>query len=198
MPILDTTTCMMACLAALGDSPNLFPFSSVTGIPYLSSLNDTESLIRRRKRTRTSSRFQRNESVPVSHLCLMKGMLMQLAAATAANGTNRLTIGGRRCGKWESIGRHGRTCFKFGEFVQLSRMTYWSQRFESQCGDHGSSCCADVGGTKLTAESWTPLLATTISQFGSRNFLLPCWMNLIFGMLKKKCIFFFSFILRSI
>lgn len=38
MPILDTTTCMMACLAALGDSPNLFPFSSVTGIPNFNSL----------------------------------------------------------------------------------------------------------------------------------------------------------------
>lgn len=40
MPILDTTTCMMACLAALGDSPNLLPFSSVTGIPYFNSLED--------------------------------------------------------------------------------------------------------------------------------------------------------------
>lgn len=40
MPILDTTTCMMACLAALGDSPNLLPFSSVTGIPYFNSLDD--------------------------------------------------------------------------------------------------------------------------------------------------------------
>lgn len=27
----------------------------------------------------------------------MKGMLIQLAAATAAKGTNRLMIGGRRC-----------------------------------------------------------------------------------------------------
>lgn len=33
-----------------------------------------------------------------SDLCLMKGMLIQLAAATAAKGTNRLAIGGRRCG----------------------------------------------------------------------------------------------------
>lgn len=35
--------------------------------------------------------------VVLPYLCLMNGMLMQLAAATAANGTNRLTIGGRRC-----------------------------------------------------------------------------------------------------
>lgn len=42
MPILDTTTCMMACLAALGDSPNRFPFSSVTGIPYFNSLEEEE------------------------------------------------------------------------------------------------------------------------------------------------------------
>lgn len=38
IPILDTTTCTMACLAAFGDSPNRFPFSSVTGIPYFNSL----------------------------------------------------------------------------------------------------------------------------------------------------------------
>lgn len=38
MPILDTTTCAMACLAALADSPNLLPFSSITGIPYFNSL----------------------------------------------------------------------------------------------------------------------------------------------------------------
>lgn len=42
MPILDTTTWAMACLAALGDSPNLFPFSSVTGIPYFNSLGEDE------------------------------------------------------------------------------------------------------------------------------------------------------------
>lgn len=40
IPILDTTTCMMACLAALGDSPNLLSFSSVTGIPYFNSLEE--------------------------------------------------------------------------------------------------------------------------------------------------------------
>lgn len=45
IPILDTTTCMMACLAALGDSPNLFPFSSVTGIPYFNSLEDKETVL---------------------------------------------------------------------------------------------------------------------------------------------------------
>lgn len=43
MPILDTTTCTMACLAALADSPNLFPFSSITGIPYFNSLEETET-----------------------------------------------------------------------------------------------------------------------------------------------------------
>lgn len=42
MPILDTTTCTIACLAALADSPNLFPFSSVTGIPYFNSLEETK------------------------------------------------------------------------------------------------------------------------------------------------------------
>lgn len=30
-----------------------------------------------------------------THLCLIRGMLMQLAAATAAKGTNRPTRGGR-------------------------------------------------------------------------------------------------------
>ena len=34
-----------------------------------------------------------------THLCLMKGMLMQLAAATATKGTNRPMIGGRRWGR---------------------------------------------------------------------------------------------------
>lgn len=112
MPILDTTTCMMACLAAFGDSPNRFPFSSVTGMPYFSSLNDTATRMRtrrRRERRPKSSPLQRNEAADVapSHLCLMKGMLMQLAAATAANGTNRLTIGGRRCGggRWSGGSR---------------------------------------------------------------------------------------------
>ncbi|KAL0608364.1 hypothetical protein AAY473_024977 [Plecturocebus cupreus] len=38
MRILDTTTCVMACFAAFADSPKRFPFSSVTGIPTLSSL----------------------------------------------------------------------------------------------------------------------------------------------------------------
>lgn len=36
--ILETTTCVMACLAAFADSPRRFPFSSVTGMPTLSSL----------------------------------------------------------------------------------------------------------------------------------------------------------------
>lgn len=38
MRILETTTCVMACLAAFADSPRRFPFSSVTGMPTLSSL----------------------------------------------------------------------------------------------------------------------------------------------------------------
>lgn len=38
MRILETTTCVMACFAALVDSPNRVPFSSVTGMPTLSSL----------------------------------------------------------------------------------------------------------------------------------------------------------------
>lgn len=37
------------------------------------------------------------------HLCLMKGMLMQLAAATAAKGTKRLAIGGRCCKQQEGV-----------------------------------------------------------------------------------------------
>lgn len=42
IPILDTTTCTMACLAALADSPNRFPFSSITGMPYFNSLQETK------------------------------------------------------------------------------------------------------------------------------------------------------------
>lgn len=38
MRILEMTTCVMACFAALVDSPKRVPFSSVTGIPTLSSL----------------------------------------------------------------------------------------------------------------------------------------------------------------
>lgn len=38
MPIRDTTTWKMAFWAAAVDSPRRFPFSSVTGIPSLSSL----------------------------------------------------------------------------------------------------------------------------------------------------------------
>jgi len=34
-----------------------------------------------------------------THLCLIRGMLMQLAAATAAKGTNRPTSGGRCWGR---------------------------------------------------------------------------------------------------
>jgi len=34
-----------------------------------------------------------------NYLLLIQGMLMQLAAATAANGTNRATIGGNLCNK---------------------------------------------------------------------------------------------------
>lgn len=38
MPIRDTTTCTMACWAALVDSPRRLPSASVIGIPYFSSL----------------------------------------------------------------------------------------------------------------------------------------------------------------
>lgn len=38
MRILETTTCVMACWAAFEDSPNRLSFSSVTGMPCLSSL----------------------------------------------------------------------------------------------------------------------------------------------------------------
>lgn len=38
MPMRDTTTWKMAFWAAAVDSPRRFPFSSVTGIPSLSSL----------------------------------------------------------------------------------------------------------------------------------------------------------------
>ena len=48
MRILETTTCVMACLAAFADSPRRFPFSSVTGMPTLSSL---ESKTRAKKFT---------------------------------------------------------------------------------------------------------------------------------------------------
>lgn len=45
--ILDITTWVIACWAAFVDSPSLFPFSSVMGIPNLSSLlnknNTTET-----------------------------------------------------------------------------------------------------------------------------------------------------------
>lgn len=89
MPILDTTTCMMACWAALTDSPNRLPFSSVTGMPYFNSLlgGDADCWV---ASSRAELRRRR------SYLCLMKGMLMQFAAATAAKGTKRLTMGGRR------------------------------------------------------------------------------------------------------
>lgn len=47
-----------------------------------------------------------------THLCLIRGMLMQLAAATAAKGTNRPTSGGRCWGRkrgvqwlWRIMGR---------------------------------------------------------------------------------------------
>lgn len=66
MRILEMTTCVMACFAALVDSPKRVPFSSVTGIPTFSSL------------------------------CLISGMLMQLAAATAAKGTKRPISGETR------------------------------------------------------------------------------------------------------
>lgn len=38
----------------------------------------------------------------------MKGMLIQLAAATAAKGTNRLMIGGRRCKETTNLGNQDR------------------------------------------------------------------------------------------
>jgi len=39
-----------------------------------------------------------------AHLCLMKGMLMQLAAATAKKGTKRPMMGGRRWGRNRNTG----------------------------------------------------------------------------------------------
>lgn len=121
MPILDTTTWAMACLAALGDSPNLFPFSSVIGIPYFNSLGEGE--------------WQKSEWGQLleglingggglgPHLCLMKGMLIQLAAATAAKGTKRLTIGGRCCKEREWI-RRGKKTKMFA--VTHTRVFYFS------------------------------------------------------------------------
>lgn len=52
------------------------------------------------------------------HLCLMKGMLMQLAAATAAKGTKRLMIAGR-C--WGQEKRGKKSWFKKKSYIAIQQ-----------------------------------------------------------------------------
>lgn len=156
MPIRDTTTWAMACLAALGDSPNLFPFSSVIGIPYFNSLGEEE----REYRVTAAPRRRRKRGLG-PHLCLMKGMLIQLAAATAAKGTKRLTIGGKCCKEQEWIRRSKHKISAvtlLSLLVHVSHWKYLSKRLQSQRRDHSSSRGTDVGCAKLTVN--TPIAAS--------------------------------------
>lgn len=110
MPMRDTTTWKMAFCAAATDSPRRFPFSSVMGMPSFSSLRGQRGrgghqgaqlggrLVSLRVPHPRAVRYiggsqWDSPGVPVpppragTHLCLISGMLMQLAAATAAKGT---------------------------------------------------------------------------------------------------------------
>lgn len=78
----------------------------------------------------------------------MKGMLMQLAAATAANGTNRLTIGGRRC--------------KDGLELETQFFENWCNFFVQLCYENQRVCVHVFISTCITeARDLSPRAVTT-------------------------------------
>lgn len=117
MPMRDTTTWAIAWRAAARDSPSRFPSSSRMGIPSLSSLRGTDRGRSHRWGGVGTARLLSHLHAPGlpprgsgrsrgwargAYLCLIKGMLMQFAAATAAKGTKRPMMGGK-C--WRDGGR---------------------------------------------------------------------------------------------
>lgn len=71
---------------------------------------------------------------------------MQFAAATAAKGTNLLTIGGRRCNK------ESQALMLHLNYVlhSVNMIYYLGQRLQSQGGDYSSRSSTDIGCPQLT------------------------------------------------
>lgn len=150
MPILDTTTCIMACLAALGDSPNLFPFSSVTGMPYFSSLNDTDTGWGGGKEG--SFVFFRGIRVWLGLTSASwRGCWCSLQQRQQQTGQTGWQWGGDAAQVGDHQASQSKTLLS-SSICSQGCVTYRSQRLQSQSSDHGPSGRTDVGGAKLTAK----------------------------------------------